>query len=76
LTDLGISFLEVFSNVILSSFKGVEFPALPTALKVMFAKMMLPLTPAIFHADILTIPIVLSIFPNAMESGPLETARA
>jgi len=59
-------------SVVTLIFKGV-LPVL-TALKVTFAKTMSPLTPPMFHADIVTIPVVLLIFhATAVESGPLET---
>jgi hypothetical protein len=74
LIDTGISVKELSCNVVTFSFKVVEVPGLPTAWKVTFAKMMSPLTPSIFHADIITMPEVLLGFQSrTVESGPSET---
>ena len=74
LIDAGISLIEMSFNVVTFSFKVVEVPELPTAWKVTSAKMMSPLTPSIFHADIITMPEVLLGFQSiTVESGPSET---
>jgi len=75
LTETGISLIEISFNVVTSSFKIVEVPGLPTAWKVTFAKIMSPLTPFVFHADIMTVPLVSSAFQSTtVDWGPSETS--
>ena len=64
LIDTGISLIEISINVVTFRFKVVEVPGLPTAWKVTFAKMMSPLTPPVFNADIITVPEVLSAYQS------------
>jgi len=74
LTETGISSSVMRFKVTTFKFKPVELPGLPTAWKVTLANIMLPLTPSMFHADILTIPLSLSAFhAGTVESDVPET---
>jgi len=60
LMAIGISLYVMSFSVVTFRFNAVEVPGLPTEWKVTLAKTMSPLTPSIFHADIITVPELLS----------------
>lgn len=64
LIAIGISLYVMSLSVVTFRFNAVEVPELPTEWKVTLAKTMSPLTPSRFHADIITVPELLSGFQS------------